>query len=162
MRDNWACSQCSDEDRRHEMNPIQISIHLLGCCDSSGVRWKNRSLLINWCFSFLLNAHWCPWHWFQRRISFKMLTAISRVSNQASTKPLIYLFNAWGRSAGRQRVICLSISTPETPESLSAAHRALGWIKSCLDADLHRTPHPWRSSSRVFTASSFLSSENFD
>lgn len=31
---------------------------------------------------------------------------------------------------------------PETPESLSAAHRALGWIKSCLDADLHHTPHP--------------------
>lgn len=71
-----------------------------------------------------------------------MLTAFSRVSNQASFKPPIHPFIAQGRSAVRQRALCLSISTPETLESLSAAHRALGWIKSCLDADLHHTPLP--------------------
>ncbi len=80
--------------------------------DSSRARWKHRSLLINWCFSFLWNAHWCVWCLFQRRISCKMLTVISRVSYQASSKPLIYLFNAWGRSVGRQRALCLSIRNP--------------------------------------------------
>lgn len=78
-----------------------------------------------------------------------MLTAILRVSNQASSKTLIYLFNAWCRSDGRQRALCLSIGAPDASESLSAAHTALGWITFCLDADLHCTPHPWRNSSRV-------------
>lgn len=80
--------------------------------DSSRARWKHRSLLINWCFSFLWNAHWCVCCSFQRRISCKMLTVISRVSNQASSKLLIYLFNAWGRSVGRQKALCLSIRNP--------------------------------------------------
>ena len=95
-----------------------------------------------------------------------MLTAISRVSNQASSKPLIYLFNAWGRSDGRHRALCLSISTPEDPEPIRATHTALGWIIPYLDAGLtlHASSPGEGAEGFFFTATtSFLiANENHD